>query len=72
MKKSIERTVERPHATSQATNRANGNSSTAYFNKDGSYVVKDNKTGDIIQVSNRNDPNWVPDNTIVNPFIPKR
>ena len=27
----------------------NGNSSTAYFNRDGSYVVKDNKTGDIFK-----------------------
>ncbi|WP_129716182.1 colicin E5-related ribonuclease [Pedobacter sp. SYP-B3415] len=71
-RKSIQRTVERPYATSQATNKANGNPSTEYFNRDGSYVVKDNKTGDIIQVSNWNDPNWVPDNTIANPFIPTK
>ena len=31
---------------------------TAYYNKDGSYVVRNDKTGDIVQVSNRNDPNW--------------
>jgi hypothetical protein len=31
---------------------------TAYFRKDGSYVVRNNRTGDIVQVSNRLDPNW--------------
>lgn len=31
---------------------------TAYINKDGSYVVRNNKTGDIVQISNRNNPNW--------------
>ncbi|QNT75857.1 colicin E5-related ribonuclease [Dehalogenimonas etheniformans] len=33
-------------------------SATAYFDKDGSYVVRKDKTGDIIQISNKNDPNW--------------
>jgi len=31
---------------------------TAYINKDGSYVVRNNKSGDVVQISNRNDPNW--------------
>ncbi|MFN7216296.1 colicin E5-related ribonuclease [Microcystis sp.] len=31
---------------------------TAYINKDGSYVVRNDRTGDIVQVSNRNAPNW--------------
>ena len=30
----------------------------------------DNKTGDVIQISNRNDPHWVPDQTIKNPYRP--
>lgn len=25
---------------------------------------------DVIQVSNRNDPNWRPDRDVVNPYIP--
>jgi len=33
---------------------------TAYFNKDGSYVVLNNNTHDVVQVSNRNDPDWIP------------
>jgi filamentous hemagglutinin len=31
---------------------------TAYIDKNGNYVVRNNETGDIVQVSDRNDPNW--------------
>ena len=31
---------------------------TAYIRTDGSYVVRNDITGDIVQVSNRNDPDW--------------
>lgn len=31
---------------------------TAYIASDGSYVVRNDETGDLVQVSNRNDPNW--------------
>jgi len=33
-------------------------SATAYVNTDGSYVVVNNKDGTVVQVSNRNNPNW--------------
>lgn len=66
----VEKTVKKPYTVRVAKNRANGNQATAFYRKDGSYVVKDNKTGEIIQVSNRNDPNWIPDSTIVNPYKP--
>ena len=33
-------------------------SATAYINKDGSYVVRNDRTGGIVQISNRNNPNW--------------
>jgi RHS repeat-associated protein len=68
---SINRTVKRPYTTRSAINKANGHKATAYFNKDGSYVVRDNKTGEIIQISNRNDSGWIPDPTIKNPYRPK-
>jgi hypothetical protein len=32
---------------------------TAYFDQNGSYVVRNDKTGDIVQVPDRNDPNWI-------------
>lgn len=31
---------------------------TAYINRGGGYVVRNDETGDIVQVSNLNDPNW--------------
>ena len=49
---------------------ATGNAATAYFQKNGAYVVKDNVTNEVIQISNILDPNWIPDATIINPFIP--
>lgn len=67
---SIKDTVNKPYTAREAANRATGNKATAYFNKDGSYVVRDNITGDIIQISNRYDLNWVPDATIKNPYLP--
>jgi hypothetical protein len=70
-KELIHQTVNNPHATRAATNRATGNVATAYFQKNGSYIVKDNITNEVIQISNRLDPNWIPDATIINPFIPK-
>jgi len=66
----IEREIQVWTKTREAANRATGNKATAYFNKDGSYVVRDNITGDIIQISNRYDLNWVPDATIKNPYLP--
>lgn len=31
---------------------------TAYYSGRGGYVVRNNRTGDIVQVSNRTDPGW--------------
>ena len=55
---SINKTIKKSYTTRKATNKATGNSATAYYNEDGSYVVRDHKTGDIVQVSDRNDKNW--------------
>ena len=43
----------------------------AFFNKDRSYVVRDTQTGDVIQIGNRNDPNWIPAQTMQNPYRPR-
>lgn len=66
----VQSVTDRPVHTSPALNRATGNKATAFFDKNGAYVVRENATGDIIQISNRLDPKWVPDPTITNPFIP--
>jgi len=34
---------------------------TAYFREDGSYVVRNDRTKEIVQLSDRNDPDWIPD-----------
>ncbi len=31
---------------------------TAYYSRNGGYVVRNDRTGDVVQVSNRNNPNW--------------
>ncbi len=59
-----------------ATNRATGNAATAFFRADGHYVVRDNITGELVQMSETRltvgtgAGQWAPDSTIVNPFIP--
>ncbi|MCA9924818.1 MAG: hypothetical protein KC421_20725, partial [Anaerolineales bacterium] len=65
----IQKVIDRPFHTSPALYKANGNPATAYFDARGAYVVRDNVTGDIIQISNRTIP-WIPDSTITNPYIP--
>jgi hypothetical protein len=67
---SIDEVLNHPHATRQATNRATGNRATAFFREDGSYVVRDDVTEEIVQISNRNDPNWIPDRSIEDPYRP--
>ena len=64
-KESVNNVTENPNRTVPTTDtrhlpeggRAN-EPATAYINEDGSYVVRNDRTGDIVQVSNRNDPNW--------------
>ncbi len=48
----------------KAVNKATGNAATAYFTSTGAYIVIDNITKEIIQISNIFDPNWVVDVTI--------
>jgi RHS repeat-associated protein len=69
--KLVQRVIDRPVHTSPAFSRATGNRATAYFDRSGAYVVRDNVTGEIVQVSNRLNPSaWKPDASITNPFVP--
>jgi len=63
----IDDVLANPSHVSPATNKATGGAASAYFRADGSYVVRDNATGKIIQISNRNDANWSVDSTITDP-----
>lgn len=62
----IEDTLNKPHKTKAWTDTRHqkdgtkkNEPATAYIRKDGSYVVRNNNTGEIVQISNRNDPNWI-------------
>jgi hypothetical protein len=73
---SINQLVNNPYTTRQATNKATGGPATAYFRQDGHYVVRDDVTGDLLQMSHTGRKvgtaagQWRPDTTIIDPYIP--
>ena len=52
------RTVRTADARHLPGGGRNAEPATAYYSRDGGYVVRNDRTGDIVQISNRNDPNW--------------
>lgn len=42
------------------TGTQNNTPATRYTNSDGSYIVRNNETGDVVQVSNKNKADWIP------------
>ena len=72
----IQGIVDEPFRTRKAVNKANGNPATVYYRSDGHYIVRDDVTKTLVQMSDTKlkvgygDSNWKPDNTIENPFIP--
>lgn len=65
-KQLIQETIKKNIAR-EAINKATGNAATAIFTgpgATGAYVVIDNVTKEIIQISDRFDPNWIIDQTI--------
>ena len=68
---SVDETVNHLFTTRRAVNKANGNPATAYFNQDGAYIIRDDVTGVLVQLSDRtNSRNWIPDDAIIDPYIP--
>ena len=68
---SVRDTVDSPYTTRTSTNKATGNPCTVYYTKDGSYVIVDDVTKEVVQVSNNINPSaWIPDASIVDPYIP--
>ena len=67
----VRNTVSNPFTTRASTNLATGNSATVYYNQRGGYVIVDNVTNVVVQVSDNLYPSsWIPDPNIINPFIP--
>jgi len=55
-KSQVEETIKNASTTAKTTFKETGNSATAYINKDGSYVVVENATQKIIQISDKTRP----------------
>jgi len=65
-------TVDSSYTTRASVNKATGNSATVYYTERGSYVIVDDVTKEIVQVSDNINPStWAPDTSIVNPYIPE-
>lgn len=62
--------VNKPYTIREAVNKATGNKATAYYNKGGLYIVRDDVTGDLVQMNDRLAPQWIPDSEIINPYVP--
>lgn len=63
-KADIDATITNPALIRQGgINRATNNSATYYYRPDGHYVVIDDVTGEVVQISNLNDPNWIDEMT---------
>ena len=69
---SVRNTVDNPYTTRISTNKATGNSATVFYNKNGSYVIVDDITKAIVQISDNINPSaWLPDSNIINPYRPR-
>lgn len=67
----IRSTVDNPYTIRTSINKATGNSATVFYTKQGSYVIVDDVTKVIVQISDNINPStWVPDSSIVDPYIP--
>ena len=63
--------VSKPYTQRVSINKATGNPATVYYNKSGGYVIIDDVTNAIVQVSDNINPStWAPDPSIVDPYVP--
>ena len=67
----IRNTVDNPYTIHTSVNKATGNSATVFCTQQGSYVIVDDVTKAIVQISDNINPStWAPDLSIVDPYIP--
>ena len=63
--------VDNPFTTRVSINKATGSPATVFYTQQGSYVIIDDITKAIIQISDNINPlQWIPDASIIDPFIP--
>ena len=64
-------TVDNPFTTRNSINKATGNSTTVFYTEQGSYVIVDDITNEIVQVSDNIYPlEWILDDSIEDPYKP--
>ena len=64
-------TIDNPYTTRGSINKATGNPATVFYTEQGSYVIVDDVTNEIVQISdNINPQNWIPDTSIEDPYKP--
>jgi RHS repeat-associated protein len=69
--RTVRNTVSNPYTTRMSTNKATGNPATVYYNKSGGYVIIDDITKTVVQISDNISPStWIPDSSIINPYKP--
>ena len=67
----IRNTVDNPYTIRTSVNKATGNAATVFYTQQGSYVIVDDVTKAIVQISDNINPStWAPDLSIVDPYIP--
>ena len=66
----IKEVIANPYTTRSTINRAERSAATAYYTKEGAYVVVDDISGKIVQVSDKNSLDWIPDRDIIDPYKP--
>ena len=67
----VKKTVDNPYTTRKSVNKSTGNSATVFYTEQGSYVIVDDITKEIVQISDNINPStWIPDSSIINPYIP--
>ena len=68
----IKDTVDNPYTIRISINKATGNTATVFYTKQGSYVIVDDITKQIVQISDNINPStWIPDTSIINPYKPQ-
>jgi hypothetical protein len=65
----IQDVFNNPYTTRVSFNKATGNAATAYYTKEGFYIVVDDVTNQVVQISDKLRL-WFPDPEIIDPYIP--
>ena len=69
----IKDTVDNPFTIRQSINKATGNTASVFYTERGAYVIVDDITNEIVQISDNIDQTtWIPDTSIINPYIPEK